>query len=158
MRISKIANPRQVILLTCRFKDKDNVMTLAWHTPLSFYPPMYAVVVGKTRFSYDLIKKSKCFVVNFVGEELEKEVLMAGSLSGRDCDKFEEIGLEKGECQKINAPYIKSALGYLECKVVNEIETGDHVVFVGEVLRMEKLREGKRLFYLGGDEFTTTLD
>jgi flavin reductase (DIM6/NTAB) family NADH-FMN oxidoreductase RutF len=59
MKITTFTNPRQTILLTCRWKGRDNIMTLDWHTPLSFDPMLYAVSIGKTRFSLNLVKKSK---------------------------------------------------------------------------------------------------
>lgn len=71
MQITTLTNPRQTVLVTCR--DKDNIITLDWHTPLSFYPMMYAISVGKTRYSLELIRKSKCSVVNFISKDYEKE-------------------------------------------------------------------------------------
>jgi len=158
MEFVKIVNPRQVVLITSRWKDKDNVMTAAWHTPLSFDPMMYGIVIGKTRYSLNLIKKSKVFVVNFMPKEYEKEILYCGRNSGRDVDKFKETGLEKEEAEKINCPRIKQALGYLECKVVKEVTAGDHILFIGKVLKADLKKEGKRLFQVFGNKFTTTLD
>lgn len=158
MKITTITNPRQTILLTCRAQDKDNIMTLDWHTPLSFEPMMYAVSIAKVRFSLELVKKSKVFVINFMPREFEKEILFCGRYSGRNLDKFKETGLEKEEAETIHCPRVKQGLGYLECKVVKEIEAGDHILFVAEVTKAEMKKEGKRLFHLFADRFTTTLE
>lgn len=64
MRITTLTNQRQTILLTCRAEKKDNIMTLDWHMPLSFEPMMHAVSIGKTRYSLELVRKSKVFVVS----------------------------------------------------------------------------------------------
>jgi len=157
MKITTLTNPRQTILLSCGAEGKENVMTLDWHTPLSFQPMMYAVSIGKTRYSLEIIRKSKVFVVNFVPKELEKVVLYCGTHSGRNIDKFEEAGLEKEEAETVDCPRIKQALGYLECKVEKEIEVGDHVLFIARVTNSFLKKEGKRLFHLFGDKFTTTL-
>ena len=168
MRISEIANPRQVVLVTSEADAeilgkkslKKNIITLAWHMPLSFEPPMYAVAVGKTRFSCSLIKKSKCFVVNFMPADRQKEVLYCGSKSGMYVDKFKESGLTDEECEKVHCIRIREALGWLECEVVEEVEAGDHIVFIGRVVNISenpKAKKGsKRLFHLDGDKFTTT--
>ncbi len=158
MKITTVTNPKQTILLTCRAQDKDNIITLDWHTILSFEPMMYAVSIGKTRFSFNLIKSSKVFVVNFMSKNFEKEVLFCGQNSGKTLDKFKETGLEKEEAETIDCPKIKQALGYLECKVEKEIEVGDHVLFIAKVSRAEIKENGKRLFHLLGDKFTTTID
>ena len=102
MPIREVAYPRQVILVSSRaevkspfsanLQKKDNVMTLSWHTPLSFVPELYAIIIGKTRFSYKLIKESKVFVINFMPFDFKKQVAMAGSMSGEHIDKFKELG------------------------------------------------------------------
>jgi len=111
MKITTLTNPRQTILLTSRAEDKDNVMTLDWHTPLSFEPMIYAVSIGKNRFSLNLVRKSKIFVVNFMSKDFEKEVLYCGRHSGKNIDKFKEAKLKKEEAETINCPRIKKALG-----------------------------------------------
>lgn len=158
MKITTLTNPLQTILLTCRFQDKDNIITLDWHTPLSFQPMIYAISIGKTRFSLNLVKQTRVFVVNFMTKDFEKEILFCGRHSGKDLDKFKETGLEKEEAETINCPRLKQALGYLECKVFEEIETGDHILFIGEVTKADLKARGKRLFHLYEDNFTTTVD
>ena len=165
MRISEIANPLQVVIVSSEAEAeilgkksvKKNMMVAAWHMPLSFDPPMYAVAIGKTRFSLGLIKKSKCFAVNFMPAEKEKEILFCGRTSGQTADKFRESGLTEEECEKIHCPRVKEALAWLECEVVEEVEAGDHIVFIGKVVNMaENNRAGigtKRLFHLGGNNF-----
>lgn len=156
MRITTLSNPRQTVLITSRFKDKDNIMTADWHTPLSFEPMMYAVSIGKTRYSLELIRQSKVFVVNFMSKDYEKEILYCGTYSGKKVDKFQATGLTKEESETINCPRIKEALAYLECQVEKEIETGDHILFIGKVSKAELRYYGKRLFHLFNDQFTTT--
>lgn len=158
MKITTITNPRQTILLSCRSRGKDNMITLDWHTPLSFEPMMYTVSIGKTRFSLNLIKESKAFVINFMSKNFEKEILYCGQHSGKTLDKFKETGLEKEEAETIDCPRIKQALGYLECKVEKEIEAGDHILFIAKVSKAELKEKRKRLFHLFDDKFTTTID
>jgi len=169
--VSEIINPRQSILVTCRgnadgvlVRHKksdsilDNIITVDWHTPLSFNPAMYGIVIGKTRFSYRLISESGVFAVNFMPFSHKDAVLFCGRTSGIKTDKFAESGLTKTECAKIDCPRIKEASAYLECEVVNQIETGDHVMFIGRVLNAELLHYEKRIFHTGNDDFTTTQD
>ena len=158
MKITTITNPTQTILLTCRAEGQDNAIALDWHTILSFEPMMYAVSIGKLRFSLNLIRSSRVFVVNFMSKDFEKEILFCGRNSGKNLDKFKETGLEKEEAETIDCPRIKQALGYLECKVEKEIEVEDHILLIAKVSKAELKEKGKRLFHLFEDKFTTILE
>jgi len=161
-----VINPRQTVLVTSRANvnvagkalEKEDIITLDWHTPLSIKPILYGIVVGKSRFSYKLIHESKVFAVNFMSKDNEKEVLFCGRNSGEFIDKFSRSGLTKGEAEKIDCPIIKEALAHIECEVADEIETGDHVIFIGKVLNTKLNKKGKRIFHTEGDNFTTTRD
>ncbi len=148
--------PRQAVLVTCKHKGKDNIVTLAWHSPLSFSPPMYAIVLSPERFSHKLIEESKEFVVNFISKEWEKDLLYCGRHSGREVDKFENTSFQREDSQSVGPPRLKQCLAFLECKVVKELTTGDHTVFVGKVVNSDTKEQGKRLFHLSGDRFATT--
>lgn len=157
-------NPRQVIMVTCRCEIeilgkrivKDNIITIAWHMPTSFQPNLYAISVGKTRFSYKLINNSNVFVVNFIPYELKDAAIFCGTYSGAHIDKFEKTGLTKEEAIKIDCPRIKEAIGYLECEIINKFDSGDHTIFLGKVVYSEFKKEKRRLFQKD-EGFTTTV-
>ncbi|MBD3313365.1 hypothetical protein GF345_02900 [Candidatus Woesearchaeota archaeon] len=159
-----IPYPRQAILVTCQAEidnmgktiDKKNIITLSWHMPVSYDPPMYAIAVAKKRLSYEMIKRSEVFCVNFLPYKLKDKVLFCGRNSGSAKDKFRETGLTAVECEKIHCPRIKEAEAYLECQVSDMVEAGDHMIIIGEILKADEKRKGKRIFHLGGDSFTTT--
>ena len=162
-----LINPRQTILVSCRahlkkrFSEheeiKDNIITLDWHMQTSFKPFLYAISIGKTRYSLGLIRESKVFVVNFMPINLKDKVLFCGTNSGETIDKFQVSGLHKEESESIDCPRIVEALGYLECEVFSEVETGDHILFIGKVIKSSLKKEGKRIFHTD-DDFTTTVD
>ncbi len=160
----KIPYPRQVVLVSSRAEaevmgkrqEKQDIITLSWSMPVSFQPELYAIAVGKQRFSYRLIKESGVFCVNFMPYELKDKALFCGRNTGEHMDKFSESGFTPEECEKIHCPRIKEALAFMECEVKDEIEAGDHAIFIGEVMKSAEKKKGKRLFHLGGDRFTTT--
>jgi len=159
-----LINPRQVILVTSEAEmelfgkkaEKQNIVTIAWHMPVSFEPMIYAIAVSKARLSHRMISKSKVFCVNFISKSLEKKALFCGRNSGEHIDKFKESGLTKEDCDSIHCPRIKEALAFLECEVAEEVEVGDHIIFIGKVVNSRLKKSEKRLFYLGDDKFTTT--
>lgn len=152
--MGKINNPNQIVLVTSRYKDKDNVLAMTWHTKASFQPNLYIICVDKSRFSYHLIKKGKCFCINYMPYSLKNKIIYCGTNSGKNIDKFKEAKLEKEECEKINCPRLKNSLAFVECRVVKSIEAGDHIVFIGHVENAKFKKEGKRPFQLEGTKFT----
>jgi flavin reductase (DIM6/NTAB) family NADH-FMN oxidoreductase RutF len=160
-----VINPTQAVLVTARGTaevmgkqlSKDNIITIAWHCPLSFKPELYGICVKKTHFSCKLIEDSKVFAVNFVPHELKEKVLVCGRTSGAGVDKFQKTGLTHEECDSIDCCRIGEASAILECEVIDQFETGDHIFFVGRVLKTIGKNDKKRLLYLGSDRFTTTV-
>lgn len=132
MRVSYL-DPRSVVLITSRYEDKDNVMPIDWHIPLSYSPKLYGISLEKKNYSYELIMKSNVFAVNFMGSEFEKQILETGRMSGSGTDKYELTGLKKINGKTLNVPVLEDSLGYIECKVKQTVEAGDHVLIIGDV-------------------------
>ncbi len=148
MNITKIANLRQTVLLTSRWQEKDNIITINWYTPLSFQPMMYGVAIAKTRYSLNLIKKSGVFVINFMPKNFKEEALFCGRHCGKNIDKFKKTGLEKENSDSINCPRIKQSMGWLECQVKKEIEVGDSILFLAEITRIKLKKQCKPLLVI----------
>nr|HDO80375.1 flavin reductase family protein [Candidatus Bathyarchaeota archaeon] len=157
----RLLYPRPVVLVSCMDpQGKRNIITLSWSMPTSFNPPMVAVSIGLQRESCRMIKEAGEFVVNVPPSKLVREVLLCGTISGRNFDKFSEAGLTPAPARRVRAPIIEECIAHLECKVVDVVRTGDHALFVGEVLEAYaeenfSKRRSEVLLHLGGEEFTT---
>ncbi len=163
--------PKLTSIITSGTYEKPNAMAASWHTHLSFDPPLYCVSISPKRYTYKLIREYGDYAVNFLPFELSEKVWLTGSFSGKEVDKFKEFGLEKMRAAKINAPIIAQSLTALECKVINVVKTGDHYLFIGEIvyawakegilvsagglLDIKKVRPS---YYLGEGKFVTLSD
>ena len=164
----ELTNPVQTILVTSRHRvvsrfsgledDKDDIITLDWHTTVSFNPMKYAIVIAKKHFSYNLIHESKVFIVNFISHKLKNAAMYCGKNSGEHLDKFKESGLTKEQGEWVDCPRIKEALAYLECEVAQEIDVGENVIFIGNVVGRVTKADDKRLLHHVQDKYTTTVD
>ncbi|MET1123959.1 MAG: flavin reductase family protein [Archaeoglobaceae archaeon] len=114
--------------------EKPNVMTADWVVPLSFSPPMLGVAIGKTRYTHKLIQECREFVVAVPTIELLRDVWIAGTLSGAREDKTAKMSVTFVKSRKVRVPSIKECQANIECRVVKEVETGDHTFFVGEIV------------------------
>lgn len=130
----RLVNHGCLVLLTSAFKERINVMTLAWHMPVSSRPPYIAVGVAEGHFTHELIQKSEEFTLNIPNREMLSQVHGCGKVSGRKEDKFKKYQLTPAAAKKIRPPLIAECIGHIECGVVNAYRAGDHTIFVGEVI------------------------
>jgi len=115
-------------------KGKPNVMTGAWAVQFSVNPPLFGILISPKTYSYELITKTREFVVNVPTKDIEEKVTFCGSCSGRTVDKFKETGLTAVPAKRVKAPWIKECIIHLECKLTDTKPYGDHTLLVGEVL------------------------
>ena len=125
---------RPVYLASMQHGRKRNIITIGMFAFFSGTPSLVGIGISPKRYSYELIRRSGEFVVNIPTKKLMKTVSICGSKSGRDLDKFEAAELTPIKGTKVDAPLIKECPVNIECKVVKEVETGDHVWFIGEVV------------------------
>jgi len=163
---NRLLHPMHTVLVTCADETgKPDIITLAWAMPTSINPPMVAVSISPRRLSHALIKETKEFVVNIPTMDIVKETLYCGRVSGRRVDKFKETGLTPLPAKKVKPPAIKECVAHLECRLQRQIKTGDHTIFVGEVIEAYankdaftteyKLGKARMIFHVGGNKFTT---
>lgn len=144
--------PERTVLAVSISKDgKPNIITLGWNMPTSIKPPMVAISVGLTRYSHKLISESGEFVLAFPSEGMEDALLFCGTHSGRDVDKFKATGLTPVKAKYVKPPLIAEATVNMECRVVGSIRTGDHTIFVGEILAAYVSDEDKPVLFNVGN-------
>ncbi len=144
--------PLRVVLITSKSGAKENVMAAAWCFPISMEPPLFGVSISRKRFSHGLISNGRAFAINLVDAKMKEKAIAAGRSSGKERDKFAEFSIAR-EYGKLGLPLLKDSPASIECKLVNEIELGDHVLFVGEAVNIVERRKAKGLYHAGGDDF-----
>src|SRR5680860_1175197 len=134
-----IKNPTRLLyhnpvsLVTSTYDGKKNVFTVSWLSVISNNPPAVMISVDKKRFSFYLIEKSKKFVINIPNVKILKDVIYCGNVSAREKDKFQERNL-KYITSKNDGVILDKTIAYLECKITKEIDLGDRMLFIGEII------------------------
>jgi flavin reductase (DIM6/NTAB) family NADH-FMN oxidoreductase RutF len=154
---SSILYPNPVALVTCSYGNKDNIITIAWLGTICSEPPMISISIRPSRFSHELVKQSKEFVINIPDEKMVNACDFCGTASGRDVDKFEALNFHKQKAFVINTPLIEECPVSIECKVKQILSLGTHDMFIAEVLNVssdenklaEKRTGGKHKWMLG---------
>ena len=133
--------PRVAAIITAHADGKMNAMTAAWHSPLSFAPPLLGVSIVPKRYTYELIAASKEFGVNFLPFEAAELVASVGGSGGKKVDKFQKFNIAMEKPAKTAVPILKAAYAAFECKLVDDRSYGDHRWLVGEIVAVHLLKE-----------------
>jgi len=133
--------PSVAAVVTARAGEKANAMAAAWHSSLSFEPPLYGVAISPKRFTHDLLLEAGEFGVNFLPFEKAAIIAAVGGSTGREVDKFQAFKIAEEKPVTTSVPILAEAYAAYECKLVSHHTFGDHTWFVGEILRVHLLEE-----------------
>jgi flavin reductase (DIM6/NTAB) family NADH-FMN oxidoreductase RutF len=126
--------PAPVVLVSCQVDGKrPNIITIAWAGTVFSDPPMLSIAIRPSRHSYELVRKSREFVVNLPSIREIKATDKCGVLSGRDVDKFAAMGLTPAPAKYVRAPIIAECPINIECKVHHILPLGSHALFIAEI-------------------------
>ena len=114
-------------------QNKFNLITIEWFMRTSIKPPMFAISIGHSRFSFECLQKYRFFNLCFPSKELVEETLLYGTKSGRDINKLEVTGLDWFKGKLAQLPVLKESVANFECEITTQVKSGDHTIFVGEV-------------------------
>ena len=161
--------PAVAVVVTASVGEKRNAMAAAWHSSLSFEPPLYGVAISPKRFTHELVLQAGEFGVNFLPFDRARIIAAVGGSTGRKVDKFEAFEIAEEKPVLTSAPIIADAYAAYECKLVSHHTFGDHEWFVGEMVMVHRVEgaltdEGildlslvKPAMYLGADRYVTAL-
>jgi flavin reductase (DIM6/NTAB) family NADH-FMN oxidoreductase RutF len=128
--------PNPVVLVSSEYESKESIITLAWAGTCCSDPPMVSVGIRPERYSYELIKESKEFVINFPVARMLKQVEFCGMKSGKTSDKWEECNFTKVKSKIVGAPRISECPVNMECKVEQIITLGTHDLFIAKAVAL----------------------
>ena len=154
----KTKYPEQVVIAIAKDKNgKANPITLGWTMIVSGQPPMMAIAVAAKHYSIETVRHSKCFTIAYPSSEMADAALFFGSRSGRDTDKFAEFDAQHGQvhcntesAKAIDSVLLTDAVANFECTLESETLAGDHIIFVGKIVRSHVNTEPKKRLYTIG--------
>ena len=126
--------PIPAVMVSCGTMEKANIITVAWTGILNTNPATVYISVRPTRYSYQIIKEQKEFVINLTNKELVQATDWCGVKTGAKIDKFKEMHLHKEKAKFLSCPMIQESPVSIECRVKEIIPLGSHDMFLAEVL------------------------
>lgn len=129
--------PLPAVLVSCGESEQEyNLFTVAWTGTVCTNPPMCYISVRPERHSYDIIKRTGEFVINLTTASLARATDWCGVRSGRDYDKFSEMGLTAEPAAVVSAPVVGESPVSIECRIRQVIELGSHDMFLADVVNV----------------------
>lgn len=105
-------------------------------TSVSLDPPLVLFCLHKDSRLRTVLGETGGFVVNFLAGQQER---VAWAFAGKDTAAIQEVAHHRSA---EGMPILSEALGFLACRLVNEIDGGDHTIFLGEVIELGIPRGG----------------
>ncbi|HEY5540500.1 MAG TPA: flavin reductase family protein [Coriobacteriia bacterium] len=126
--------PMPCVLVVGGNGDHVDTLAVAWINIVSSTPPTIAMGLRRTRHTLELIRATGEFTVNVPDTSLAAVVDYCGTTPGRGRDKFADAGLTLADSAVVKTPIVVQCPFNLECRVTQEVEIGEYVLVIGEVV------------------------
>ena len=138
--------PTGVAVLTVELRGTRVGLTVATLVSLSLEPPLVGVAVSRQAAIHELLRDAGSCALSLLGAD-QQDVAEHFARGVPPIAMWHGVAVREG----VGAPLLEGALGWLECRVADELVTGTHTLFVLEVLRAEPGAESAPLVRSGGD-------
>jgi flavin reductase (DIM6/NTAB) family NADH-FMN oxidoreductase RutF len=124
--------PYGLYVLTAQGKDGAvAAATVNWVTQASFAPPLVVVGVKTDSGAHAIIKDARAFALNILGKGQQGMAFTFFKPAQRDGQTISGQPFRAGTT---GAPILTETPAFVECRLVDTLERGDHSIFVGEVV------------------------
>lgn len=119
-----------VAVITAHSADQNVIgMTMSSFNSLSLDPPLILFSVDRRANSLDAMLAAKGYAVNILARQQEH---LSNQFARALGDKWSNVDYQIGHAQ---APLLQGALAHFECDPYANHDGGDHVLFIGRVVR-----------------------
>ncbi|MFQ5592231.1 MAG: flavin reductase family protein [Phycisphaerae bacterium] len=122
--------PSGCSVLTVEHDGTTTGLLVSWVQQASFEPPALTVCIKHGRPVESLIDASHRFLLNVLGEGSKEMLHHFGKGFSLTADAF--VGLDTRTSEF--GPVIESCVAHLGCRVLSKVPTGDHSLYVAEVV------------------------
>ena len=113
-------------------------------TSLSLDPPLVLFCAGTSSSSWPRIQEAGHYCVNVLASSQEH---ISRQFSSKVQDKFQGVGWR---AERTGSPVLTDALAWIDCRIENEFDGGDHIIVVGRVLACGNQDDQAPLAYFRG--------
>ena len=117
-----------LFVVTAKCEDKEDAVLASWVNQCAFDPPAVTIALATLRQARLLVEGAGAFIVNVLPKD---DMALLKYFSRPPEDIFKGVMTRKG-LEDIRI--LIGAVAYLECEVVQSMQAGDHVLYVGEIV------------------------
>lgn len=133
------------VITTVDADGKSHGLTVNSFSSVSLDPPLILWSQSLSAPSHPVFREAERFVVNILADD---QVAVSNQFARAKDDKFSGMAVDVGLG---GVPLIRGSAAYLECRRVECFRGGDHMVFLGQVERIE--RTGRQPLVFGGGRY-----
>lgn len=137
--------PTGVVIVTGGDPQQPSGLVVGSFMSVSLVPPLVAVCVAKTSTSWPAIEAHGYFCANVLAdgqEELARRFAISGG------DKF--AGVSWSPAPSTGAPLLDDVAAWIDCRIYERYEAGDHWLVLGEVHELSGVADGGALVFHSG--------
>ena len=135
--------PTGVAVVTARDGPLDAGLTVNAFLSVSISPPSVLVSLTQDADTTPVIERTGRFAVNFLAAD-QRPLSERFARPVAPAEKFVGVSLHRGTT---GVAILDGTLGAVECHLTSRATSYDHVLFVGEVVRVERGREAPPLLF-----------
>ena len=127
-------SPVPPVLVSCSDGERDNLITVGWTGIICTEPAKTYISLRPERYSYEIISKSREFIINLPSSHIIRSIDFCGVRSGRRLDKFKECRLTKEKATQVACPAVAESPISIECRVTDIVKLGTHDMFMADII------------------------
>ncbi len=119
-------------IVTAADGDRRGGLVATWvmQASLDLDPGIMVISLAVNHFTRELVDASGAFSLHLIAERHAAMAVRFATKSGRDIDKLEGVGWTVGVT---GAPRLSDVLGWLDCRVIARLSSGDRIYYWAEV-------------------------
>jgi flavin reductase (DIM6/NTAB) family NADH-FMN oxidoreductase RutF len=116
-------------------------LTVNSFASVSLDPLLVLWCLDKRSGSLETFQQSEGFAVHILAADQSE---LCWAFAGKDPDRFSKADWS---LSKNNLPVISNSLGVMECKKVQTVDAGDHLIFIGQIIDIDKQDKEPMLYF-----------
>ena len=137
--------PTGVVVITGGEPQRPSGLVVGSFMSVSLEPPLVAVCVAKTSTSWPAIETGGHFCANVLAQGQEA---LARQFAASGGDKFRGVSFSPAPAS--GAPLLEQVAAWIDCRIYERYEAGDHWLVLGEVLELSGVGDGGALVFHSG--------
>lgn len=133
-----------VTVVTMAHDGESSGLTVSAFSSLSLHPPYVLVCIDKSSTTLNFARRAASFTVNILSEEQQH---LSNHFASKLTDKLITVPHHIGQ---LGNPILEDTVAHLECRLEKEIDGGDHVILIGEVMDTHVNDQKQPLLYHSG--------